>query len=606
MICNMHINSSLIISVSGEHKDKQMLKEYKTLFRYMKPYRLWYVGGVISLVFSSGSQLLVPQFIRQAIDTLTLADFELSTILTIILYMMLTAVGIALGRLGWRYFLGTTARRIETSLRGDLFDHLMTLDSSFYQENSIGDLMARSTNDMQTVRMASGMALVAFLDGLFLTAAVLVIMFTQTPELAAFVIIPMPILAVIIVLFGRAVGPRFKLVQEGFSKLSDHSQETFSGIRVIKSFVKEKYFLKRFSVFNDEYRAQNMKLVTISGLFFPLTLFFSGLTTMLLLFFGGRQVINNQISPGELVATLSYLQMLVWPMIGAGFTIILIQRGAASLERINRIMDYKPRITNVSPDVKADLNGTISIEDLSISHNEQRILENISFTIPESSFIGLTGPVGSGKTTLLNCLPRLADWDEGRITINGHDTKTVDLYYLRSCFGYVPQRSFLFSANLRDNIAFGRIEGISDEELEHLTRTASLDQDFKLFPHGWDTVVGEKGVAISGGQKQRSSLARALASRPSILLLDDPLSAVDADTEERILTALLKQVEGKTAIIVSHRISTLKHCDNVLVLEDGRITQQGHHDTLKEEEGYYHNIFEIQKTAPTPKVKEKP
>ena len=206
--------------------------------------------------------------------------------------------------------------------------------------------------------------------------------------------------------------------------------------------------------------------------------------------------------------------------------------------------------------------------------------------------------MGSGKTTLLNCLPRLSDWDEGRIIVNGHDSKLVDLYHLRSFFGYVPQRSFLFSASLRDNIAFGT-ESFSDEELESLTRAASLDQDFKLFPQGWDTVVGEKGVTISGGQKQRSSLARALAIKPAILLLDDPLSAVDADTEERILSSLLKQLRGKTAIIVSHRISTLKHCDNILVLENGRITAQGHHSELKDSEGYYHKIFEIQKATGT-------
>ena len=306
----------------------EMLKHYKTLFRYMKPYRLWYLGGLFSLLITSGSQLLIPQLIRQAIDTLTLNSFELSDILTIVLYMFAAAVAVGIGRLGWRYFLGTTARRIETSIREDLFSHLMTLDSSFYQQNNIGDLMARSTNDMQTIRMASGMAFVAIFDGLFLTISILIIMFSQTPALAAYVIIPLPAITVFIIFFGRLVGPLFKSVQEGFSRLSEHSQETFAGIRIIKSFVKEAYFLKHFSVINDEYRKKNMKLVSLNGIFFPIVMFLAGLTTMLLLFFGGRQVINYEITPGQLVATLSYLQMLIWPMLGAGFMVNLIQRGA--------------------------------------------------------------------------------------------------------------------------------------------------------------------------------------------------------------------------------------------------------------------------------------
>ena len=570
-----------------------MLHEYKTLFRYMKPYRWRYVAGILSLILTSGCQLLIPQFIRQAIDTLTTSNFELGDIFTIILYMLATSVAIAVGRFGWRYFLGTTARRIETSIRKDMFSHLMTLDSSFYQQNSIGDLMARSTNDMQTIRMASGMAFVAAFDGLFLTVSILIIMFSQTPSLAAFTILPLPAVTIFIIFFGRLIGPLFKSVQEGFSRLSDHSQETFAGIRVIKSFVKEEYFLKRFNVLNDEYRQKNMSLVTLNGMFFPIVMFLSGLTIMILLLVGGRQVIHYEITPGELIATLSYLQMLIWPMLGAGFTVNLIQRGAASLGRVNRVMEYRPRITNAFPGAKMDLRGTISIKNLSLSIDDRCILQDISVNIPQSALIGLTGPVGSGKTTLLNCLLRLCDIDEGSIAINGHDIKMIDLYHLRGTFGYVPQQSFLFSATLRDNIAFG-VDSLSDQELDALTRAASLHQDFKLFPQGWDTVVGEKGVTISGGQKQRSSLARALATKASILLLDDPLSAVDADTEERILSALLKQVHDKTTIIVSHRISTLKHCDTVLVLENGQLSQQGPHEELKEQDGYYRKIFEIQ------------
>lgn len=560
----------------------------------MKPYRLWYLGGVICLFITNGFQLLIPQFIRQAVDTLALGSFDISTILSIVLYMLATAVMVGIGRFGWRYFIGTTARRIESNMRKDLFSYLMELDSNFYQENSIGDLMARSTNDMNTIRMSAGMALVAAFDGIFLTVSILIIMFSQTPKLAAFIIIPLPFLTLLIIFFGRFVGPLFKLVQEGFSNLSNHVQETFANIRVIKSFVKEDFFLKRFSRLNDEYKAKNMRLVATYGLFFPLAMFLAGISTMLLLFFGGRQVITYEITPGEFVSTLSYLELLIWPMLGAGFTVNLIQRGAASLERINQIMQYKPQVSNDFPDREANLDGDINIDHLSLSLGGQKVLDDVSLHIPQSSLIGITGPVGSGKTTLFNCLLRFVDWDDGLITMNGNDIREVNLYQLRGSFGCVFQRSFLFSATLRDNIAFG-VGEINDADLEAVTRASSLDQDFKLFPEGWDTVLGEKGVTISGGQKQRSSLARALAAKPQILLLDDPLSAVDADTEERILSALLEQARGRTSIIVSHRISTLKHCDNIIVLEKGRVSQQGTHDELKDKaDCYYHKIFKIQ------------
>ncbi|MGI9255775.1 MAG: ABC transporter ATP-binding protein [Salinispira sp.] len=571
-----------------------MLKEYRTLFRYMKPYRLWYLGGFLGLFITNGFQLLIPLFIKQSIDLISSGNFELSDILTIVLYMVAASLGVGIGRLSWRYFIGTPARRIERSIRRDLFSHLMTLDADFYQKNSIGDLMARSTNDMQTIRMSAGIAFVAAFDGIFLTVSILAILFTQTPGLAAYIIIPLPFMTVLILLFGKFVGPLSRLVQEGFSRLSDHCQETFANIRIIKSFVKEDFFLKRFSTINDEYRDRNMKLIMLNGFFFPAVLFLSGLTNMILLLVGGRQVILGQISFGDLVATFSYLQLLIWPMIGAGFTVNLIQRGAVSLERIQKILSYIPVIANTFPDNTPDLEGDMIIEKLSLSRHGKNILNNVSLRIPQSVLIGITGAVGSGKSTLLNCLLRLVDWDEGKITMNGHDIRQVNLYWLREIFGYVPQRSFLFSASLRDNIAFG-VQEISDAELDDVIRTASLSQDFKLFPQGWDTVVGEKGVTISGGQKQRSSLARALAKKPSILLLDDPLSAVDADTEKRILTALLKQLEGKTSIIVSHRISTLKHCNTIIVMENGRVAQQGSHTELKDTDGYYNKIFKIQK-----------
>lgn len=563
----------------------------------MKPFRLWYLLGIISLVITSGFQLLIPQFIRQAVDSFAEMDFVLEDIAKIILHMFLTSLAIAAGRLGWRYFLGTPARKIETELRKDLFSHLMNLDGPFYEKYGIGDLMARATNDMQTIRRAASMALVAAFDGIFLTVSILIIMFTQTPELAAYTIIPLPAITILLIFFGRLIGPLFKNVQEGFANMSGHSQATFTGIRVIKSFVKERFFLRKFAVLNDDYRSRNMRLVSVNGVFFPIVMFLSGLTIMILLLVGGRQVLQDQISHGQLVATLSYLQMLIWPMLGAGFTVNLIQRGAASLGRINSVMEQKPRIDPGIQRPSPDLNGEIRLEHVSVRREQGEILSDINISISPGSLVGITGPVGGGKTTLIHLLPRLTEFDSGRILINGSDIRDIDLGHLRSYFGFVPQKSFLFSASIRDNIAFG-VDSLEEQRLDELVRASSLDRDLPQFPQGWETVVGEKGITISGGQKQRTSIARALARFAPMLLLDDPLSAVDSETEERILTSLLEQMKSRSAVIVSNRISTLKHCDHIIVLENGRVSQQGTHEKLASEAGYYRNIARIQQLSP--------
>lgn len=563
----------------------------------MKPFRHWYLLGIISLVITSGFQLLIPQFIRQAVDSFADMNFVMEDIGRIIFHMFLTSLVIAAGRLGWRYFLGTPARKIETDLRRDLFTHLMNLDTAFYEEYGIGDLMARATNDMQTIRRAASMALVAAFDGIFLTVSILIIMFSQTPELAAYTIIPLPAITILLIFFGRLIGPLFKKVQEGFSNMSGHSQATFTGIRVIKSFVKERFFLRKFAVLNDDYRSRNMRLVSVNGIFFPIVMFLSGLTIMILLLVGGQQVIQTDITHGQLVATLSYLQMLIWPMLGAGFTVNLIQRGAASLGRINTVMAKKPRIDPAISRPSPDLNGEIRFEHVSVRREQGDILSDINISLKPGSLVGITGPVGSGKTTLIHLLPRLTEFDHGRILINGNDIRNIDLGHLRKYFGFVPQRSFLFSASIRDNLAFG-VESLEDRRLEELVRASSLDRDLPQFPQGWDTVVGEKGITISGGQKQRTSLARALALSPPMLLLDDPLSAVDAETEERILTSLLEQIKSRSAVIASNRISTLKHCDHIIVLENGTVSQEGTHETLAAQPGYYRNIARIQQLSP--------
>ncbi len=509
--------------------------------------------------------------------------------------MIGVAVVIAAGRLGWRFFIHGSSRRIETELRARLYAHLLTLPSSYYQRVKTGDLMARATNDMNAIRMAVGMALVAFFDGLFMTVAILSILISQNPRLALLTVIPLPIITISMVILGGRIGRLFRSVQEGFSAMSDQAQEAFSGIRVIKAFVKEAYFLRRFADANDAYQSRNMKLVRIWGIFFPLVGFLSGLTLLMLLWFGGRSLIAGEISTGNFVTILSYLQMLIWPMMGAGFTINMLQRGAASLGRINAVLDTAPSIISPPGAVTRPIAGHVEIRNVThrFPDSGRAALHNVSVSVARGSMLGVLGRTGSGKSTLISLLPRLLDPPPGTVFIDGTDVREYDLDTLRRGFAVVPQSAFLFSASIAENIRFGRPDA-NDEEVERVGTTAAIDTDIADFPDRWDTIVGERGVTLSGGQRQRIALARALLVDAEVLILDDALSAVDSDTEERILTALETLRRGRTTVVVSNRVSTLAGSDLIIVLEEGEIVQRGTHFSLIEEPGFYREIYRLQ------------
>lgn len=571
-----------------------MFHEFRTLLPYFRKYRWFYVGGVISLIATSGAQLLVPQVFRVAVDTINAGQFQLSRIFDLTLRLGLIAVVIALGRFGWRFFIIGTSRKIERELRHRIFTHLETLPPSYYGRTKIGDLMARSTNDLNAIRMASGMALIAFMDGLFMTVAIVIILLGQNARVALLTIIPLPLITLIIIFVGRLIGGLFKKVQEGFSTLSEQTQEVFSGVQVVKSFVQEGYFLSRFRGANEEYQARNMQLVRLWGLFFPLVRLLAGVTTLILLRFGGAAILRGDLSAGEFVATLSYLEMLIWPMLGAGFTVNMIQRGGASLGRVNRVLEERPEIASPPDPVPVPPNRDIQVRDLSFSYGDgEAILSGIEFHVPEGGILGILGRTGSGKSTLVNLMPRMLDTPAGSVFVGGADVTTLDLRDLRTMFAVVPQDTFLFSATIRENIAFA--SGDDEELIEKVAEISTITRDMKLFPDGWDTQVGERGITLSGGQKQRVAISRALASRADILVLDDALSAVDTETEEQILDALLEFRRGKTTIVISHRVSTLQFADSILVLENGRITQSGTHETLVAEEGFYQEIHELQR-----------
>lgn len=574
-----------------------MLKEFKTLIPYIRKRIPQYVAGLLFLLITNGGQLYLPQLLRRAIDTIASGSFTLNDMLPIVLLMVGIAVVIAIGRYFWRFFLGGASRRIEAELRERLFVHLQALSSTFYGKAKTGDLMARMTNDMRAVRQASGFALVSFVDGFFMTIAILIIMLSRDPRLTLLSISPLPVITIGVIFFGRFIGEQFRQVQEGFSALSDMTQEAFTGIRVLKTFVQEPSFGKRFLEKNADYSNRNMVLVRTWGVLFPAVGFLAGITSLILILLGGRAVIEGTLSPGEFTAFLAYLQMLIWPMLGAGFTINLIQRAGASLGRINRILEEEPDIQSPPAEqaVRKPIRGEISIRNLSYAYpgTEKEVLKDFSIDIPSGSILGILGKTGSGKSTLVQLLPRILDPPPGTVFVDDLDVRSYDLTGLRNAISTVPQETFLFSTSIRDNIAFGSRNG-DDELVRKVAAISTIERDFSTFPAGSETVVGERGITLSGGQKQRVAIARALASDAAICIFDDSLSSVDTETEDAILRDLLPFLKGKTLIVISHRISTLKTADRIVVLEDGRIAQLGSHEELLGQKGFYADIYRLQ------------
>ena len=574
-----------------------MLKEFKTLIPYIRKRIPQYVAGLLFLLVTNGGQLYLPQLLRRAIDTIASGSFTLNDMLPIVLLMVGIAIVIAIGRYFWRFFLGGASRRIEAELRERLFVHLQALSSTFYGKAKTGDLMARMTNDMRAVRQASGFALVSFVDGFFMTIAILIIMLSRDPRLTLLSISPLPVITIGVIFFGRFIGEQFRQVQEGFSALSDMTQEAFTGIRVLKTFVQEPSFGKRFLEKNADYSNRNMVLVRTWGVLFPAVGFLAGITSLILILLGGRAVIEGTLSPGEFTAFLAYLQMLIWPMLGAGFTINLIQRAGASLGRINRILEEEPDIQSPPAEqaVRKPIRGEISIRNLSYAYpgTEKEVLKDFSIDIPSGSILGILGKTGSGKSTLVQLLPRILDPPPGTVFVDDLDVRSYDLTVLRNAISTVPQETFLFSTSIRDNIAFGSRNG-DDELVRKVAAISTIERDFSTFPAGSETVVGERGITLSGGQKQRVAIARALASDAAICIFDDSLSSVDTETEDAILRDLLPFLKGKTLIVISHRISTLKTADRIVVLEDGRIAQLGSHEELLGQKGFYADIYRLQ------------
>ncbi|MTI68821.1 MAG: ABC transporter ATP-binding protein [Firmicutes bacterium] len=571
---------------------------FKTLKSFFLKHKWKYVLGIIWLIIVDVIQLIVPQILKRVTDLLENNMINITGLAKYGFYIILTGVFIGIGRYFWRIYIMGTSRKLEYYIRNKLFKHLQSLSTNYFNKHKTGDLMAHATNDINAIRMALGPGIVMITDAIFITIAALIMMIKTTNlKLSLLALLPLPFLAFLIGKLGKLIHKRFKLVQESFSNLSDKAQENFAGIRVVKSYVQEKKEIEKFTEANQYNFDMNMNQIKIQGLFEPLVRFISGLSFLIVIWYGGILVISGDITLGEFVAFNSYLTLLVWPMMAIGWVINLLQRGAASMDRINKILSEEPEIIDSeNTSSKSIIDGTIEFKNVSYKYlnTNKYVLKDINLKIPKGSTLGVVGKTGSGKTTLVNLLLRLYDINEGKILIDGLDIKDYTLKTLRENIGYVAQDNFLFSNTLKENISFAYENEISATKIEKATKMTEVFDNIMDFPNKFDTYLGERGITLSGGQRQRTAMARAIIKDPNILILDDSLSAVDTQTEEKILNNLKDTMDKKTTIIIAHRISTVKDSDKIIVLDEGSIVEKGKHNELLENNGIYRDIYEKQ------------
>jgi ATP-binding cassette subfamily B multidrug efflux pump len=491
------------------------------------------------------------------------------------------------------------SRGFEYDLRNDFFAHLERLSVSFFHENRTGDLMSRATNDLSAVRMMVGPA-VMYLANTLITAVVsLFLMFSLDPWLTIIVLLPLPIVSITVRMFGTAIHKTFEEVQEKLSDMSAVVQESLTGVRVVRAYRQEEAEIARFRDSNIDYLRHNRRLSRLQGAFFPTMSLFLGISALLALWLGSRDVTTGRLTVGELVAFNAYLAQLAWPMIAFGWVTNLLERGMASWKRMLGVMDTVPAVrdeetSKASGDAPAA--GAIEFRHLSFLYGNREVLSDVSFSVKAGETVAIVGATGSGKSTLVNLLPRLQNPPRGTVFIDGRDVRDIPLLELRGMIGFVPQEPFLFSDTLADNVAFGvpEVRKSNLARIEDAAAVAQLDKDVRDFPQGYETMVGERGITLSGGQKQRTAIARAVVTNPRILVLDDALSAVDTYTEEEILSRLRRVMKERTSIIISHRISTVREADQIVVLDSGRVVERGRHEDLIRLGGHYAELYKKQ------------
>jgi len=574
----------------------------RPLVPYLKRYRMGLFWGGVSVLLSNAFALVIPQLMGSASE-----DMQRQVTRGKILHFALLIAVFALLKNIFlfliRWILIGVSRDIEFDLRNDLFANLERQPQSYYHTHRTGDIMARTTNDLNAVRQLLGPAIMYSANTIAFTIGALYFMLRISPRLTLCAFVSLPIASVLVQYFGSRIHHRFERIQAMFSDITAKAQENFSGARLIRAFAQEEPEIVSFERANQEYIGRSLHLVRLMGMLWPTLEFVLGLSLVLTLFFGGREVVQGRINFGQFVTFNTFMIMLTWPMIALGYVVNLFQRGTASVVRIDELLKQQPAIwdnetdASISPDTQ--LTGAIEFRDLNFSYadeggNPAEVLHHISLSVPAGSSLAIVGPTGSGKSTLVGLIPRLHEAAVDSLFIDGRSIRDYPLSVLRRNIGFVPQETFLFSDSIRENVAFGA-PGATEEDILRAATAAHIANEILEFPRGFDTLVGERGITLSGGQKQRTAIARAVIRNPRILILDDALASVDTYTEEQILEELRRIMQGRTTIFISHRVSTVRNADRIAVLVSGRIAELGTHDELIARNGYYTSLYEKQR-----------
>ncbi len=572
---------------------KSSSSRFSTLVKYLKDYKWYVTAGMACVVLNNGLSMLIPYVFKLILDFIEQSAPSQVLLEYIIISVVLAAVA-GIFSFFTRRTIVWMSRKVEYRLRGELFSHLLKLTPSFYHNYRTGDIMARATNDLEAVRMMVGPGIMHMSNTVVTLAVAIPLMIILSPKLTLYALIPLMLLPPLIAKFSNLVYKRSVRIQEEFAALTTSAQENLSGVRVIRAYGQEEAETENFKKMSHRYVDVNMAMAKVQAVFMPMVTAAAGLLNLVILYFGGLEVMAGRISLGTLVAFFAYLSMMLWPLIAMGWVISLYQRGVASLERIDELLQTKPDVSESSgAGFTGPMQGRIEFKNLDFAYNGKRILEEINLSIEPGETVGLVGQTGSGKTTLVSLLPRLFPITRGQLFIDGVDINDWNLFALRRQIGIATQEPFLFSDTVQANIAFGRDDIIENEVLT-ASRAAALDKDVEDFPRGYATLIGERGITLSGGQKQRTAIARAILVEPKILILDDATSAVDTQTEDEINQRIKEVLEGRTAIIISHRVSSVKDADVIVYLKDGRIAEKGSHEELMAIEGNYAGLYRRQ------------
>jgi ATP-binding cassette subfamily B multidrug efflux pump len=563
---------------------------------YILKYRRLIFLGILAILLSEFFYVIIPILIGRAVDDLKAGvTFEKLSLFASLILGSTILSGIA--SFFTRQTIIVASRKIEYDMRNDFYRHVQGLHYLYFRDKKVGDIMAYATNDIPAVRNFLGPGIMYSIETTIEFVVILAIMFSMNLKLTLITLIPLPLISYLVYKVGKIVHERYEDIQEHFGTITTLAQENIAGIRVIKSYVREDYEIEKFRKVNFEYFIKNIKLAKVQSLTYPLMILITGISIILVIWYGGYQVIKGTMTLGQLTSFLIYLGYLIWPMIAFGWIINLTQRAAASMDRLLEVMRVQPRIKDTEEtdfSIK-QINGEIEFKDVWFKYpdSENYVLKGVSFKVEQGQTVGIVGYTGSGKTTLVNLIPRLFDPDKGEVLIDGVNVKKIPLKVLRGSIGYVQQDVFLFSDTVKNNITFG-VDGVDEDKIISVAKIAHIYDEIMEFPNKFDTIVGERGITLSGGQKQRVGLARALIKEPKILILDDSFSSVDAYTEEMILKNLKEYRKGRTTIIISHRITAVKDADFIIVLDDGEIVESGTHDELIELGGIYAELYQKQ------------